>query len=119
MEIKQALDRWQAVHGWQALRTWVARSINALRLFICVASLAFFLYETMVTQNRITKLRLEIPKIENEISELEEEITRHRYAIEAFENPLSLMELSRKPEYRGLKHPLSSEIGVVRTPLKR
>ena len=48
-----------------------------------------------------------------QLAEIEDENTRLQYEVEAFENPLNLIELARKPEYRALKHPLSSEILIT------
>ncbi len=84
-----------------------------IRLFLSIAMLAFFLYQTIAKQNSIAKLRLEIPKLEKELGELEDENTRLSYEIEKNENPLNLMEYARKPEYRSLKHPLESQIVTI------
>jgi hypothetical protein len=53
---------------------------------------------------------LEIPKVAREIEALESKNARLKYLIESFENPIHLMELARKPEFRYLKHPYIKDI---------
>jgi predicted methyltransferase len=67
-------------------------------------------------QNRITKLRIEIPTALNTILEVDEEIARLKYQIECFENPLHLMQLAELSEYSHLKYPLKKEIITISIP---
>ena len=47
---------------------------------------------------------------------LREENLRLRFEIEKFENPINLMELSRKPQYSHLKHPYLTDIITIKVP---
>lgn len=83
------------------------------RLFLCIVIVGFFLYLFIEKQNAITKLRLEIPQLAKEVRAIEQENIRLRFEIDQFENPLNLMEIARRPEYRHLKHPLLNEIESI------
>lgn len=76
--------------------------------------LGYFLYAYLVRQNSITELRLQIPSLCKEVEQIEEENTRLQFIIDTFENPVHLIELSRTPEYRHLKHPLNKDIVTIR-----
>lgn len=82
----------------------------ALRLFLTIMILGVFLYAYISKQNTITALRLLIPQVAFEIEELAQENSRLQFEIDQFENPVHLMELSRKPEFGHLKHPLINDI---------
>ncbi|NGX53696.1 MAG: Cell division protein FtsL [Chlamydiae bacterium] len=86
-----------------------------IRMFICVLSLGGLLYFYISKQNVITELRLQIPAIQKEFREIEQENTRLQFVVEEFESPSHLMELARKPEYRHLKHPLVKDIIEIET----
>lgn len=81
-----------------------------VRVVICILSLGIFLYSFISKQNVITKLRLEIPAVSKELHLLQEENVRLQFEIDQFENPLALMELSRRPQFSHLKYPLINEI---------
>lgn len=83
------------------------------RVFFCIVMLGGFLYTYILKQNEITKLRLEIPQVAKRLQSIEQENTRLRFEIDQFENPLNLMEMARRPEYRHLKHPLMNEIITI------
>ena len=59
---------------------------------------------------------MQVPKLERKLKAIQEENTRLEFAIEKFENPINLMELSRKPEYSHLKHPIISDIIHLKLP---
>lgn len=84
-----------------------------IRIFFCILMAGFFLYAYIDKQNSITKLRLEIPILSKKVEMLEQENIRLQFEIDQFENPLNLMEISRRPEYRHLKHPLLNEILTI------
>lgn len=84
-----------------------------LRLFLCIVFLGGFLYAYIAKQNEITKLRLEIPSLSKKLDIVLQENTRLQFEIDQFENPLNLMEIARRPEYRHLKHPLLNEIVTI------
>ena len=88
------------------------------RLFLCILILGGFLYVYISKQNTITILRLEIPNLAHELEEICQENSHLRFEIDQFENPVHLIDLSRNPEYRHLKHPLVKEIIEIRTDLK-
>ena len=84
------------------------------RVFLCILILGDFLYAYISKQNTITKIRLEIPLVAKELEEICQENSRLRFEIDQFENPIHLMDLSRNPEYRHLKHPLLKDIIEIR-----
>lgn len=81
-----------------------------LRLLFTIMILGTFLYTYIRKQNSITFLRLEIPQASEELEEITQENTRLQFEIDQFENPVHLMDLARKPEFRHLKHPLVNDI---------
>ena len=87
-----------------------------VRLLVCVAILGIALYSYIDKHNHLTELRIKVPLLTKKLTTLQEENTRLQFEIEKFENPLNLMELSRKPQYGYLKHPLISDIIHVKLP---
>lgn len=87
-----------------------------IRLFLCVFVLGMFLYAFISKQNQITQLRLQIPIAGRALQEIQEENTRLQFEIDQFENPMHLMELSRRPEFSHLKHPFANEIITIYIP---
>jgi cell division protein FtsB len=86
-----------------------------IRILFCIFCLGIFLYSYIEKQNVITELRLAIPSVSKELQSIQEENTRLRFEIDQFENPQHLLELSRRPEYRHLKHPLLKDIIMIPT----
>lgn len=86
------------------------------RLFLAILTLGIFLYAYINKQNAITELRLSIPAMAKELEVAKQENTRLQFEIDQFENPLHLMELARRPEFRHLKHPLLKEIVTLNKP---
>ncbi len=64
--------------------------------------------------NQLTLLKLEKPKLEQEIFLLKEENHRLRFEIDKFEHPNNLIQLIRKKEFAHLKHPLVQDILKVK-----
>lgn len=80
---------------------------------ICLSLFGAYLYSYLETQNRLTKIKIEIPEMEREIQLLKEENKRLVYQINQFENPSHLIELVHRPEFSHLKHPILKEILTV------
>jgi len=93
----------------------VAKSMTSLlaRLAICVAVFGFCLFSYLDKQNEVTQLKIQLPDIERKIGALREETRRLRYEIDQFEAPSHLIELSHRPEFGHLRHPLLREILTV------
>ena len=82
-------------------------------LFNLVFSVFLFslcLFNYLGKMNSLTKMKLELPKVEKEVYLLKEENKRLKYEIDRFESPNHLMELARKKEFSHLKHPLVKDI---------
>jgi hypothetical protein len=84
-----------------------------LKVFICLFTIGGYLYAYLEEQNEVTKLRMEIPRLGQDLKEISEENMRLRFEIESFENPKHLMELVLQNEYSHLKHPIVSDIVMV------
>ncbi len=80
---------------------------------ICLTGLSAALIAYLEKQNELTELRLCVPKLQLEVKGIQEENTRLKYQIQAFESPQHLMELAGASEYSHLKHPSTKEILVL------
>lgn len=80
-----------------------------LRWFFCIFAGGVTLFAYIENQNDLTELRIAIPALAREVTDIHDENTRLRYEIERFESPVSLMEMMRKPEYSHLKYPYLNE----------
>lgn len=83
------------------------------RLFLCIFIFGSYLYKYIDKQNKLTELRLQIPQLTKEVREIYEENAKLQYEVEQFESPAHLMELSQKPEFSHLKHPLVKDIIIL------
>ena len=83
------------------------------RLGICVAVFGCSLFSYLDKQNEVAKTKMQLPEIERKIGALREETRRLRYEIDQFEDPSHLIELSHRPEFGHLRHPLLREILTV------
>ena len=81
-----------------------------LQLLLCIFIPCLLLYSYLDRHNQIVFLRLEIPKLAKEVRLLEEDNRRLVYDLESLENPIHLMELSRKAEFGHLKQPYLKDI---------
>lgn len=81
-----------------------------IRLLMCVLVFGLFLYAYLNQMVAITNLRLQIPHLAKDVHTLMEENRKLRYEIECFENPVHLLELSRKPEFGHLRFPKTDEV---------
>lgn len=82
----------------------------AFKFFFCIFILGVSLYSYIDMQNTLTSQRIRIPQIAQEIRNIEEGNIRLQYEIDAFENPLHLIELARESGLEHLKHPLLSSV---------
>ena len=85
-----------------------------IRIGICFCVLGVLLYSFIEKQNRLTRLKMEIPQVAKQINDLKEMNHSLQYEIKQFENPAHLMELVRCPEFSHLKHPFIGDILTVK-----
>src|SRR3990167_5780577 len=83
------------------------------RMIICIGAFSIFMYSYIDCQNELTRMRLKIPQVAQEIRNLKEENTRLKYEIDLFESPHNLMRLASSSEYSHLKHSMRKEILTV------
>jgi len=81
-----------------------------LRIFVCILTAGIFLYSFIDSQNKLTRLRLQIPVLAKHIRALQEANAQLKYEIKLFESPQHLIELARNAEYSHLKQPLLKEV---------
>lgn len=84
-----------------------------LRAGICLVAASLTLYAMIEQNNALTALQLAIPEKEKEVKNLQQENERLRYQIEAFENPASLIEMLKQPEFQHLKYPKQDEVWIL------
>ncbi len=80
------------------------------RILFCIFILGFMLYSYLNQQNRLIRLRLEVPALARQLQKIEAENTRLVYEVEQFENPIHLLELSNQAEFADLNHPYREDI---------
>jgi hypothetical protein len=83
------------------------------KLGICLGVFGLCLYSYLNTQNQVTQLKIQLPKVEKEVKLIREENRRLAYELDQFQNPTRLIELAHRPEFSHLKHPLLREILTV------
>jgi len=86
---------------------------SGIQLLACILFASFALYSIIDRQNRLTEIRRSIPELQKELKRLQEENRRLEYEIELFDNPIHLMELSRKPEFGHLKYPYVRDVVMI------
>ena len=64
-------------------------------------------------------MRRAIPPLAKEVRAIQEENHHLQYVIDRFENPVHLIELSRKPEYGHLKYPRTADVIILQVPQER
>ncbi len=64
--------------------------------------------------NRLTELRILVPKLEKEVLDLEAEKIRLEYQLEEFMNPHRLEEVARRAQYSHLKQVEPSDIDYLK-----
>ncbi len=84
-----------------------------IQLVVFLGCATFFFYEDIEEQNRIAALKMELPKVSQNLKNVREELTRLRYEIEQFESPANLLHLAEASEYRHLKQPFAKDIVAI------
>lgn len=84
-----------------------------VQIGICMITVALSFYFYLEKQNRLTDLRIKIPKEAKENLMLKEEIARLQYEIDRFEDPQNLMHIAAMPEYSHLQHPFLPNVVTV------
>lgn len=86
-----------------------------LLFFIVIGTgvLGFLLYSYVGKQNEITKLRIKLPSLAEEVKKIEEENIRLQYEISSFNSPSHLMQLSEDEKFGKFKHPPEKEIVIL------
>ncbi|NGX56512.1 MAG: Cell division protein FtsL [Candidatus Anoxychlamydiales bacterium] len=80
------------------------------RIICCLIVFGLCLYFYIEKQNELTEMKIKIPKLAKEISDLKEEIRKAKYEIKQFESPNRLMELVKSQEFSHLKHPFVNQV---------
>jgi hypothetical protein len=80
------------------------------RVFLCVGAFCFCVYEYIDMQNEITKKRLAIPLLAQQVKLCKEKNTCLRYEIDRFESPQNLLQLAASPQYAHLKQPMLKDV---------
>lgn len=84
-----------------------------LKLAFCIVTVASALYVYINEHNKVIEMQLAIPPLQKELTAILAENERLQFEIYRFESPSHLMELSRKPEFRHLKFPYSTDVLVI------
>ncbi len=84
-----------------------------VRFVVCLFFFCLCLYFYLDRQNRLTRLKIELPQLIKEVEAIQNENQRLRYEIDRFENPSHLLELAQKAEFSHLKHPHIGDILTV------
>lgn len=84
-----------------------------IKLGFCLSVFGLCLYSYLESQNELTQLKIQLPKVEKEVKLIREENRRLAYELDQFENPTRLIEMAHRPEFSHLKHPLLREILTV------
>mgnify|MGYP003350924535 CR=1 FL=1 len=84
-----------------------------MKIGLCLSAFALSLFSYLNMQNEVTQIKIQLPELEKQIRLIHEENQRLCYQIEQFENPAHLIELTHRPEYAHLRHPLLKEILIV------
>jgi cell division protein FtsL len=80
-----------------------------ISLIVCTTSI--FSYISL--QNKVTCLKIKIPKIEKQLISINDEISHLQYEIDQFESPDRLMDLACHPDFIHLKHPYIKDIETI------
>lgn len=81
-----------------------SRASSMLRTSLSVAlTLASLTLWYIREHNRLTELRIKVPKLEKEVAALDAEKIRLEFEVEQFMSPSRLEEISRRAQYSHLK----------------
>jgi len=86
-----------------------------IKIVVCMTATAYAGFGLIQEQNKVTALRMEIPKLEQEIGSLEEETQRLKFELEIFENPSNLLCLAKHAEFSHLQFPYHEDVVVLNT----
>jgi hypothetical protein len=84
-----------------------------IKIVVCMTATAYAGFGLIEEQNKVTALRMEIPKLEQEIGSLEEEAQRLKFELEIFENPSNLLCLAKHAEFSHLQFPYHEDVLVL------
>lgn len=87
------------------------KSIIRIVLSLTVCMTSIFSYVSL--QNTVTRLRIQIPKVEKQLLAINDEISHLQYEVDQFESPDRLMDLACHPDFSHLKHPYLKDIETV------
>lgn len=73
------------------------------RLLICLLGIGLTLYMTVVSDNHLTQLRMQIPKFTQEVSELEETNETLAFSLASALQPHHLFTLASSPSFSHLQ----------------
>jgi cell division protein FtsL len=80
---------------------------------VCLAVASICLYSYLNLQHQVTEMKIQVPRIEQEIAAIREENLHLHYQLEKIASPLQLIEIAHRPEFSHLKHPLMKDIVTV------
>ena len=81
-----------------------------LKILVCIVASWLSVYQYLKESNRITRLSMMVPKLEQQLYSLREKNARLIYEIEQFESPAHLIELARQCDFSHLNHPFKDDI---------
>jgi hypothetical protein len=84
-----------------------------LRLTIAFLAIGSCLYFHIDQNNEITRLKIQIPALLQQLHTLKEENRQLQYSIDSFESPENLLQFAQQPAYAHLKHPLTKEVLTI------
>jgi hypothetical protein len=85
-----------------------------LRILICIVIFGLAQFAYVARHNALTEKRLLIPILEQKLQKIIEENERLSFEKESFENPIHLLELLQRPQYKHLKHPQLNDIIIIK-----
>lgn len=78
--------------------------------FCSVMVFSLCLYSYLDAQNSLTEKKMEVAVLHRELQQMQGEVQRLSFQIEAWESPSHLLELAKAPEYRHLRHPALEDV---------
>lgn len=85
-----------------------------IQIFICIFVAAVTMFAHIKKRNQLTELSLVLPRVENEVKNLQRENTRLQYEIDSLESPIRMMEYSRQPDFGHLKYPYIRDVIILK-----
>ena len=87
------------------------KNLIRITLMLVVSMTSVFSYISL--QNTVTRLKIQIPKVEKQLYAINDEISHLQYEIDQFESPDRLMDFAYHPDFSHLKHPYIRDIETV------